>query len=192
MCDIVTIGVITAMASTGASMNAQSNQAKMQRKAQERATADENTRFNQQMTAQRAKEAQEAQVASSQIREVITKTRVAKGRARVSAEESGVTGQVVDQLMSAYERQEAESLFAIQTQTGFRGVNTLLQDEQASFASQQRLVGIDKPIAGVDYLGAAANLAGAGMSIYRGYQDDRLKESQLELSAAKIKSLEGA
>tara|TARA_X000001382_G_scaffold130762_2_gene126797 strand:- start:690 stop:1259 length:570 start_codon:yes stop_codon:yes gene_type:complete len=189
MCDPVSIGI--AAAQTGMSIGAQKKQAKAQKQAQKAGIERENIRFRQEMSAKRIKEAQDNKIAVSEITETIEKTRQAKATARVSAGEAGVSGQSVQQLLNSFERQEAQALFAISEQQAMGRVNTLLQDEQSIFSSENRISQINQPIEQPDYLGAAVNLAGQGMGIYKDVKAQDLMKSQLKLNELKITEMGG-
>ena len=187
MCDPVTATmVVMSTAQAGMSIKAQTEAAKQQANAQSAASERESIRFRQEMTARRAKEAQDNKIAANEVQNIVEKTRKAKARARVSASEAGVTGQSVQQLLDDFERQEAQAMFAISEQQSMGQVNTMLQDQNAIFGSANKLGQINQPIEQPDYLGAAMNLAGSAMSIYKGTQTRKLEDAQLKLTNAKL------
>ncbi len=77
-------------------------------------------------------------------------------------------------------------MFAISEQQSMGRVNTMLQDQNAIFGSVNKLGQINQPIEQPDYLGAAMNLAGSAMSIYKGTQTRKLEDAQLKLTNAKL------
>ncbi len=181
MCDPLTIGLVAVSAAqTGMSIKGQQEAAKQQERAQEAASEREAIRFGQEMTARRVKEAQDNKIAANEVQSIIKKTREAKATARVAAGEAGVTGASVQQLLDDFERQEAQAMFAISEQQSMGQVNTMLQDKQSIFASENKLAQINQPIQQPDYLGAAMNLAGSVMSIQAGAQQRKLNKAQLE------------
>ena len=187
MCDPVTATmVVMSTAQAGMSIKAQTEAAKQQASAQSAASERESIRFRQEMTARRAKEAQDNKIAANEVQNIVEKTRKAKATARVSASEAGVTGQSVQQLLDDFERQEAQAMFAINEQQSMGQVNTMLQDQNAIFGSANKLAQINQPIEQPDYLGAAMNLAGSAMSIYKGTQTRKLEDAQLKLTNAKL------
>ena len=187
MCDPVTATmVVMSTAQAGMSIKAQTEAAKQQASAQSAASERESIRFRQEMTARRIKEAQDNKIAANEVQNIVEKTRKAKATARVSASEAGVTGQSVQQLLDDFERQEAQAMFAINEQQSMGQVNTMLQDQNAIFGSANKLGQINQPIEQPDYLGAAMNLAGSAMSIYKGTQTRKLEDAQLKLTNAKL------
>ena len=187
MCDPVTATmVVMSTAQAGMSIKAQTEAAKQQANAQSAASERESIRFRQEMTARRIKEAQDNKIAANEVQNIVEKTRKAKATARVSASEAGVTGQSVQQLLDDFERQEAQAMFAISEQQSMGQVNTMLQDQNAIFGSANKLAQINQPIEQPDYLGAAMNLAGSAMSIYKGTQTRKLEDAQLKLTNAKL------
>ncbi len=187
MCDPVTATmVVMSTAQAGMSIKAQTEAAKQQANAQSAASERESIRFRQEMTARRIKEAQDNKIAANEVQNIVEKTRKAKATARVSASEAGVTGQSVQQLLDDFERQEAQAMFAISEQQSMGQVNTMLQDQNAIFGSANKLGQINQPIEQPDYLGAAMNLAGSAMSIYKGTQTRKLEDAQLKLTNAKL------
>ncbi len=187
MCDPVTATmVVMSTAQAGMSIKAQTEAAKQQANAQSAASERESIRFRQEMTARRIKEAQDNKIAANEVQNIVEKTRKAKATARVSASEAGVTGQSVQQLLDDFERQEAQAMFAISEQQSMGRVNTMLQDQNAIFGSVNKLGQINQPIEQPDYLGAAMNLAGSAMSIYKGTQTRKLEDAQLKLTNAKL------
>ena len=187
MCDPVTATmVVMSTAQAGMSIKAQTEAAKQQANAQSAASERESIRFRQEMTARRIKEAQDNKIAANEVQNIVEKTRKAKATARVSASEAGVTGQSVQQLLDDFERQEAQAMFAINEQQSMGQVNTMLQDQNAIFGSANKLGQINQPIEQPDYLGAAMNLAGSAMGIYKGTQTRKLEDAQLKLTNAKL------
>jgi Cft2 family RNA processing exonuclease len=184
---VATAQAVAAVGSSLLSIRSQRQQAAMQAESQRAATRNENIRFRQEMTARRAAEAQQNQIAAGEVQEVVRRTREAKATARVSAAESGVTGLSVDQLMQKFERQQAQSLFAIQEQQRFNSLNSTLQDEQSTFRSQQNLSRINQPIEQPNYVGEAFSLAQQGLGIYRGYQTDTLTDLETKLKTRELK-----
>ncbi len=187
MCDpVAATMVVMSTAQAGMSIKAQTEAAKQQASAQSAASERESIRFRQEMTARRIKEAQDNKIAANEVQNIVEKTRKAKATARVSASEAGVTGQSVQQLLDDFERQEAQAMFAISEQQSMGQVNTMLQDQNAIFGSANKLAQINQPIEQPDYLGAAMNLAGSAMSIYKGTQTRKLEDAQLKLTNAKL------
>ena len=157
MCDPVSMSVIGA-ASAGvqaigtrqqakAQYQAQLQQNEMQRRMQAQSAAAERQRALQEQTSLRMRQAQEQEAVGRELEQVGLKSQAALARARVSAGESGVAGASVDALMGDYMRQEAGYRSALLRQQELSGVGTGLGLEQIGLASQQRLIGINQPIA---------------------------------------------
>ena len=180
MCEPTTMMAMSA-AQAGLQLAGQAKAAKQQAASQQAATERENLRFRQEMSARRAKEAFDAKIAVGEVQEIVNKTRKAKATARTAAGEAGVTGVAVDQLLTSFEQQEAQALFAIQEQQAMGRVNSLFQDRDAELASLNRLDQINQPIEGPDYLGTAVNLAGNVMKIQSFATQQALGASRLEL-----------
>lgn len=161
MCDPVSLGwagLAMGAASAGTSAIGQRQQAKaqyqaqlqqneMQRRMQAQAAAAERQRALQEQTSLRMRQAQEQEAVGRELEQVSRKSQSALARARVSAGESGVAGASVDALMGDYMRQEAGYRSALLRQQALSGVGTGLGLEQIGLASQQRLIGINQPIA---------------------------------------------
>ena len=122
-------------------------QAEMQRRYQAQAAAAERQRALQEQTSLRMRQAQEQEAVGRELEQVSRKSQAALARARVSAGEAGVAGASVDALMGDYLRQEAGYRSALLRQQELSGVGVGLGLEQVGLASQQRLIGINQPIA---------------------------------------------
>jgi hypothetical protein len=161
MCDPVSLGwagLAMGAASAGAQAVGQQQQAKaqyqaqlqqneMQRRMQAQAAASERQRALQEQTSLRMRQAQEQEAVGRELEQVSRKSQAALARARVSAGEAGVAGASVDALMGDYLRQEAGYRSALLRQQELSGTATGLGLEQVGLASQQRLIGINQPIA---------------------------------------------
>ena len=158
MCSIGLAGLALGAASAGASAigqrqqaqmqyQAAKQQAEMQRRYQAQAAAAERQRALQEQTSLRMRQAQEQEAVGRELEQVSRKSQAALARARVSAGEAGVAGASVDALMGDYLRQEAGYRSALLRQQELSGIGTGLGLEQVGLASQQRLIGINQPIA---------------------------------------------
>jgi len=123
-----------------------SRQAKQQAAYQAQAAAAERQRFMQEQTSLRMRQAQEQEAVGRELEQVSKKSQEALARARVSAGEAGVAGASVQALMDDYVRQEGGYRAALLRQQELGGVATGLQLEQAGFGTQQRQIGINRPI----------------------------------------------
>jgi len=134
------------VASAGMQFAGQRQQAKQQAAYQAQAAAAERQRFMQEQTSLRMRQAQEQEAVGRELEQVSKKSQEALSRARVSAGEAGVAGASVQALMDDYVRQEAGYRAATLRQQELGGVATGLGLEQAGFATQQRQIGINRPI----------------------------------------------
>ena len=158
MCSIELAGLALGAASAGAQAigaqqqarmqyQAQLQQNEMQRRMQAQAAAAERQRALQEQTSLRMRQAQEQEAVGRELEQVSRKSQAALARARVSAGEAGVAGASVDALMGDYLRQEAGYRSALLRQQELSGIGVGLGLEQVGLASQQRLIGINQPIA---------------------------------------------
>ena len=144
---LVSASTVAGIASPLVSYAGQRQQAKAQAKYQAQAAAAERQRFQQEQTSMRMRQAQEQEAVGRELEQVSRKSQAALARARVSAGEAGVAGASVDALMGDYLRQEAGYRSALLRQQELSGIGTGLGLEQVGLASQQRLIGINQPIA---------------------------------------------
>lgn len=176
---IAKISLASTIASTGMSLMAQQNQAKMQAASQRAASQRENARYHREATAQRLKEGQEDLALTREIQESTSKARAARSTATVAAGEAGISGLSVDALLDDYTRQEADYRFSLTEQNRLTGVNNQLALDEMGFRSQANQIRINQPIKKPDYLGSMVNLAGSSMQIYSNYNQNLLAEQQV-------------
>ena len=157
-----TLGVATA----GASLVGQRQQAKTQAKVQKNASAAERQRYLQEVSSMRVQQGQEEVAAAQRVNESARKAREARATARVSAGEAGVAGLSVDALINDLTREEANYNFATQQQLQMNDVGRSMQLENAGFGFTNNLLRINKPIEQPDYLGATISGAQTGLSTY--------------------------
>ena len=155
-----------AVASGGAQYMGARQQAKQQAAYQAQAAAAERQRFMQEQTSIRMRQAQEQEAVGRELEQVSKKSQAALARARVSAGEAGVAGASVQALMDDYVRQEGGYRAALLRQQELSGVGTGLQLEQAGFATQQRQIGINRPINRPSFLTAALSTASGALGAY--------------------------
>ena len=165
MCEIVT-AVALGLASAGAQVHGQRQQAKTQAKVQANASAAERERYLREVSSMRVQQGQEEVAAAQRIQESTRKAREARATARVSAGEAGVAGLSVDALISDLTREEANYNFATQQQLQMSDVNRTLQLGDAGLGFTNNMLRINKPIEQPDYLGAAISGAQTGLSTY--------------------------
>lgn len=155
-----------AVAAGGAQYIGQRRMAKQQAAYQAQAAAAERQRFMQEQTSLRMRQAQEQEAVGRELEQVSKKSQEALARARVSAGEAGVAGASVQALMDDYTRQEAGYRAALLRQQELGGVATGLGLEQAGFATQQRQIGINRPINRPDFLTSALSTATSAVGAY--------------------------
>ena len=172
------VGIQTVLAAVGQalSIKSQKEQFDLATASQEQEADAANRSFNLQNTAARLKENQEALASAQEVQKILKKGDKAIATAMVSAGESGVeNAKATSAVIADLERQEADALFALQTQDEFRGVASWLGDENRSFAHTQTLVDINKPRTEPDYLGSLTNLTG---DIFKIRKDDMRYEQE--------------
>jgi len=165
MCEIVT-AVALGLASAGAQVHGQRQQAKTQAKVQANASAAERQRYLQEVSSMRVQQGQEEVAAAQRVNESARKAREARATARVSAGEAGVAGLSVDALINDLTKQEAEFNFATQQQLQMSNVNRTMQLDQAGLGFTNNMLRINRPIEKPDYLGATISGAQTGLSTY--------------------------
>ena len=161
------ITAISTAASVGQSIAGYMGQRRMaqqQAAYQAQAAAAERQRFQQEQTSMRMRQAQEQEAVGRELEQVSRKSQAALARARVSAGEAGVAGASVQALMDDYMRQEGGYRAALLRQQELAGVATGLGLEQAGFATQQRQIGIDRPIDRPSLLTAGLGAVSGGLS----------------------------
>ena len=164
MCEPISIGL--AMASMGAQIHGQRQQAKTQAKVQKNASAAERERYLREVSSMRVQQGQEEVAAAQRVNESARKAREARATARVSAGEAGVAGLSVDALINDLTREEANYNFATQQQLQMNDVGRSMQLENAGLGFTNNMLRINKHIEKPDYLGAALSGAQTGMSTY--------------------------
>jgi hypothetical protein len=155
-----------AVAAGGAQYIGQRRMAKQQAAYQAQAAAAERQRFMQEQTSLRMRQAQEQEAVGRELEQVSRKSQEALARARVSAGEAGVAGASVQALMDDYTRQEAGYRAALLRQQELGGVATGLGIEQAGFATQQRQIGINRPVNRPSFLTSALSTATSAVGAY--------------------------
>ena len=170
MCDPLAITAISTAAGVGQSIAGYMGQRRMaqqQAAFQAQAAAAERQRFQQEQTSMRMRQAQEQEAVGRELEQVSRKSQAALARARVSAGEAGVAGASVQALMDDYMRQEGGYRAALLRQQELAGVATGLGLEQAGFATQQRQIGLDRPIDRPSFLTAGLGAVSSGLGGYR-------------------------
>lgn len=160
---LIGASVVSGFAAPLVSYAGQRQQAKQQARYQAQAAAAERQRFMQEQTSLRMRQAQEQEAVGRELEQVSRKSQEALARARVSAGEAGVAGASVQALMDDYVRQEAGYRAAALRQQELGGVATGLGLEQAGFATQQRQIGIARPIARPSLLTAGLQSLSGGL-----------------------------
>ena len=158
---IAAVGTAVSVASSGLQYAGQQQQAKAQAKYQKQAQEAERQRFLQEQSAIRLKEAQEQTAANEELADIARRTQAAMGTATAAAANRGITGLSLEALYDDITRQAGDVQFRLAQQQGFRETATGMALEQARFATQQRQIGLNKPI-------KRPSLALAGAEAFRG------------------------
>ena len=185
---LIGASVVSGFASPLVGYMGQRQQAKQQAAFQAQAAAAERQRFMQEQTSIRMRQAQEQEAVGRELEQVSRKSQEALSRARVSAGEAGVAGASVQALMDDYVRQEAGYRAATLRQQELGGVATGLGLEQAGFATQQRQIGINRPIARPSFLTAglqslSGGLGGVATGLQLGQMSARQNRVQTEVGS---------
>ena len=185
---LIGASVVSGVASPLVGYMGQRQQAKQQAAFQAQAAAAERQRFMQEQTSIRMRQAQEQEAVGRELEQVSKKSQEALARARVSAGEAGVAGASVQALMDDYVRQEAGYRAATLRQQELGGVATGLGLEQAGFATQQRQIGINRPIARPSFLTAglqslSGGLGGVATGLQLGQMSARQNRVQTEVGS---------
>ena len=167
MCSIALAGLALGAASGGAQYLGQRQQAKQQARYQAQAAQAERQRAMQEQRSIRMRQAQEQEATNRELADVALKSREALATATVSAGESGVAGLSVDALLDDYTRQEASYRMGIGRQQEMKDLQTGLALTDAGFRSQNRLIGINRPVNKPSFLTAALDAGSRGLSGYR-------------------------
>ena len=166
MCDPITVAVLTT-ASAAASYAGQRRQASAQQRYQAQASNAERQRFLQEQSSIRMRQGQEQEASNRELADIALKSREAIARARTSAGESGGAGASVNALMDDYMRQEADYRSATFRQQEFLLVHTGRALSDAGYATQQNLIGINRPVSKPSFLEGVLGMASAAAGGYR-------------------------
>lgn len=167
MCNPAAVLAVVGGLQAGVQYAGQRQQAKAQQQYQAQAAEAERQRFLQEQTSMRMRQAQEQEAVGRELEQVSRKSQAALARARVSAGEAGVAGASVQALMDDYMRQEAGYRSALLRQQELGGIATGMGLEQAGFATQQRMIGINQPISKPSVFGAVLQGAQQAAQGYR-------------------------
>ena len=162
MCEPISIAM--GIASTAASVSAQKNAAKMQKMQQERASKAEQRRIRQQYSSMRVQEAAEQKAAAVELQQAQIASFEAYGEA--ASVDSGVGGNSIQQIQNSYLQALGQTRSSIYEQLALNKVQREYAFESAGMQSQSNQIGINKPIAPVDYLGSAVSGISTGLSTY--------------------------
>lgn len=138
---------VASIASPIVSAVGQRQQARQQARYQAQAAATERQRFLQEQTAIRIQEAQKQKAAGEELADIARRTEGALGTATAIAANRGITGISLEALRDDITRQAGDVQFRIAEQQDMGEVATAMGLEQAGFATQQRQIGIARPIA---------------------------------------------
>ena len=160
------ISTTMGVASAGAQMYGQRQQAKTQAKVQKNASAAERERYLREVSSMRVQQGQEEVAAAQRVNESARKAREARATARVSAGEAGVAGLSVDALINDLTREEANYNFATQQQLQMNDVGRSMELDNAGLSFTNNMLRINRPIEQPNYLGSALSGAQTGLSTY--------------------------
>ena len=160
------ISTTMGVASAGAQMYGQRQQAKTQAKVQKNASAAERERYLREVSSMRVQQGQEEVAAAQKIQESIRKTREAKATAFVAAGERGVAGLSVDSILRDMDRQLGRDQFNTAQQLQMNDVGRSMQLENAGLGFTNNMLRINRPIEQPNYLGSALSGAQTGLSTY--------------------------
>lgn len=167
MCDLATAAAVIGVASGGAQYLGQRKQAKQQARYQAQASAAERQRALQEQRSIRMREAQEQTARNTEIQRVALEAKKARHTARVAASDRGVIGASVEAVADAYTQQEAQLIARLNQQGEMGDLQTGLALTDAGFRSQNRLIGINRPVNKPSFLTAALDAGSRGLSGYR-------------------------
>lgn len=160
MCSPLAIGLSALQ--TIATVKAQKIQKKMQEVQQERASKAEDNRFLSQIMSLRVKEKQENEAASQKLIAAQTKTMEAVSTA--DATDNGYDGNNLAAIYADIEQADANYRSSVYRQLEFNDDQRFFELDSAFQGSANKQIAINKPIAPVDYLGAAVQGVSTGMS----------------------------
>jgi hypothetical protein len=169
---LAAVAAAVQVASVGAQFAGARQQAKQQARFQAQAAEAERQRFLQEQTAIRIQEAQKQKAAGEELADIARRTEGALGTATAIAANRGITGVSLEALRDDITRQAGDVQFRIAQQQDMGEVATAMGLEQAGFATQQRQLGIRRPI-------REPSLALAGMQALSGGLDAYTRGRQL-------------
>jgi len=126
---------------------AQLQQNEMQRRYQAQASEAEQQRAGQEATSIVMRQRQEEQAVNEELNQIALKSKADFQKGVTVAGEAGVTGQSVIAYLDDFRRLEGAYRSSLRRQQTERNIATGLNLEQVALASQQRLIGINQPIA---------------------------------------------
>lgn len=160
------LAIASGVLQSGLTIVSQRASAKAQAEYQKSATEAERTRLSQQQSAERIQEAFQNEERARELQQASAKAQAARATATVSAQEAGVSGLSVDNLLNDYYRQEAVYRFGLTRQEGQMDVARDLRMKDAGLQSYNTQLSINKPIKQPNVLGSALTGLTTGLSIY--------------------------
>lgn len=172
-----TASVLGPVAQGMLSFGAQAQQARMQAKAQKRASIAENARYMAQVSATRQQQAADALRVAQEVREANRASMEAMARKQVAAGEAGVSTESASYLaeMRDLERQVAEHSFAFEQRQYLADQSYELRARDLGLQTQQNFININRPIDQPDFLGTALTSALGSLSAYAGAERQQLR-----------------
>jgi hypothetical protein len=174
-----TMSVLGPLAQGMLTIGAQSQQASMQAKAQERATIAENARYSQQVSAMRKQQATESLRLAQEVSAANRASMEAMARKEVAAAEGGISLGSASFLaeMRDLERQVGEHNYAIQQNQYLADQAYEMRARDLGLQAQQNYININKPIATPNVLGTMLSATSTSLGNYADAK--RLQTSQL-------------
>lgn len=168
-------GLLIAAVGTGASIYGQQQQqrdmARYQNDSVHAANANAIADFQQKNAASQTATVQSDAQATEKMNQNNIALAKAKATARIGAAEGGVEGNSVDALYADFDRQNGEYNQSVTANNDATRAQTSYAASGFRSQGQGFLNGFNfAPLQGVDYFGAGANLAGAGLNAYDRYK----------------------
>jgi len=113
---------------------------------------------------------QQEQAVAQEKGKVAKKGEAVQATATVAAGEAGVSGLSVQALMDDYIRQQAGQVAALTSQDKLYALRHGLNLEQIALASQQEIMGLDRPIDKPSKLGLGLGILSSGLSAFGTYK----------------------
>ena len=147
-----------------------SRQAKQQAAYQAQSIAMAQRKAAMQKTVAKMERQQQVEAVAQEKGKVAKRGKEARATATVAAGEAGVSGLSVQALMDDYIRQQGGQVAALTSQDKLYALRHGLNLEQIALASQQEIMGLDRPIDKPSKLGLGLGILSSGLSAYGTYK----------------------